>query len=138
GRGHGLIHIGTCSERLEFGFETALLHKLGLVHDDVDRVLTRERALPTKTERPPAFLFQPVNGFVGNFFIGLRPTPIRKTLCQRWNRCEKESGEGRTGYRVQSRNCLLVHFTPPHFCCEANILLTFQLSMPTSPARPAR
>ena len=47
--------------------------------------------MPAKTERPPAFLFEPGDRFVGDFFIRLRPAPVGKTLRRGRSRCRNES-----------------------------------------------
>src|SRR5262249_5303721 len=121
GRGHGFVDVGPRGEHLEFGFEAALFQKFGLVHDHVDGVLTREWSLPAKTERPPAFLFQPGNRFVGNFLVWLRPTPVREALGGRWKRTANERDENHDGHRAEPYPCWLVHFTPPHFLVWPNV-----------------
>src|SRR4029077_19296491 len=108
----------------------------------VDCVLAGEWCLPAKTEWPPPFLFQPGNGFIGDFLSGVAPVTIGEDLRGRWKYSENERGQGHDGHRAEPYPCWFVHFTPPHFFgliesrgnCVSDPIASFDLSIQLSTA----
>ena len=66
--------------------DAALGEQAFLVHHDVDVVLARPRRLEGHLQRPPALLLEPIDRFVGNLFVRLRPAPFCKLAALRLRR----------------------------------------------------